>query len=380
MANKRAQYLFKKRGIFYFERRVPTDLASYYDTAKITKSLKTRNHMVASKMAVIFSDNLDCYWAGLRSDIFATTYCGKIIPAQKVKHEHQQVNMLEALKSYLKLKEKNNDRRFIRYSERAVDYLITATANKPLEDYTRVDANKFRDFLIKKGLAQASVKRNFEVVRAIFNLISAEQGYELTNPFSKVIIINAKEDKIRPPIPLHQIRELQTLCKSTDDEMRWLIALVSDTGMRLAEACGLLVSDFRLNDEVPHMIIQPHSWRRLKTNGSSRLVPLVGYSLWAAQRVINVQQTGFAFPRYCCETSVKAGSASNALNKWMRPKVEEGCVVHSFRHSFRDRMRSIECPPDIIDQLGGWRTAGVGQQYGSGYDLSVLKKWLSRLE
>ena len=57
----------------------------------------------------------------------------------------------------------------------------------------------------------------------------------------------------------------------------------------------------------------------------------------------------------------------------------ENCVVHSFRHSFRDRLRAVECPFDVIDRLGGWITSGVGQTYGKGYDLMVKFKWIEKL-
>jgi len=33
-----------------------------------------------------------------------------------------------------------------------------------------------------------------------------------------------------------------------DDDMRWLIALISDTGMRLAEAANLHIDDIRLDE------------------------------------------------------------------------------------------------------------------------------------
>ncbi len=33
----------------------------------------------------------------------------------------------------------------------------------------------------------------------------------------------------------------------------------------------------------------------------------------------------------------------------------------------RDRLKAVECPAEIIDQLGGWSTAGVGSGYGNGY-------------
>jgi hypothetical protein len=50
--------------------------------------------------------------------------------------------------------------------------------------------------------------------------------------------------------------------------------------------------------------------------------------------------------------------------------------MHSFRHSMRDRLRAVECPADIVDQIGGWQTDGVGQSYGKGYPLEVLAKWM----
>ena len=70
-----------------------------------------------------------------------------------------------------------------------------------------------------------------------------------------------------------------------DDDMRWFIALISDTGMRLAEAAGLNIDDIRLDEDIPYVDIKPHPWRSLKTKGSQRQMPLVGASLWAAQRI-----------------------------------------------------------------------------------------------
>jgi hypothetical protein len=33
----------------------------------------------------------------------------------------------------------------------------------------------------------------------------------------------------------------------------------------------------------------------------------------------------------------------------------------------------------MIDQIGGWSTAGVGQSYGEGYGLDVTKSWMDEL-
>ncbi len=50
--------------------------------------------------------------------------------------------------------------------------------------------------------------------------------------------------------------------------------------------------------------------------------------------------------------------------------------MHSFRHSMRDRLRAVEGPSDVIDQIGGWATEEVGQRYGEGYELKVCARWM----
>ena len=52
--------------------------------------------------------------------------------------------------------------------------------------------------------------------------------------------------------------------QAIDDDMRWLVALISDTGMRLAEGAGLLKSDIHLDADIPFVRIQKHPWRNLK--------------------------------------------------------------------------------------------------------------------
>ena len=39
----------------------------------------------------------------------------------------------------------------------------------------------------------------------------------------------------------------------------------------------------------------------------------------------------------------------------------------------------VECPSEIIDQLGGWSLKSVGQGYGEGYNFEVLVKWVNKL-
>ena len=107
---------------------------------------------------------------------------------------------------------------------------------------------------------------------------------------------------------------------------------------------------------------------------------MVGEALWAASRAIEVASgSNFLFPGYNRGSTSNANSASAAINKWLKPRVPAGCVIHSFRHSMRDRLRAVECPSDIIDAIGGWSTEGVGQRYGVGFDLKLKTKWMKKL-
>ncbi|PPR59655.1 MAG: hypothetical protein CFH10_01827 [Alphaproteobacteria bacterium MarineAlpha4_Bin2] len=157
-----------------------------------------------------------------------------------------------------------------------------------------------------------------------------------------------------------------------------VIAVVSDTGVRLAEAVGLAIEDISLDHEYPHLVLQQHPWRPLKTSTSERLVPLVCASLSAARRTVDTQSSPYAFARYTTPHKANANHASVALNKWLKGHAPEGCVIHSFRHSMRVRLRAVQCPFDIVNQIGGWSTAGVGNAYGSGYGLDVLYGWMEK--
>ena len=45
----------------------------------------------------------------------------------------------------------------------------------------------------------------------------------------------------------------------------------------------------------------------------------------------------------------------------------------------RDRLRAVNCPTEMIDQLGGWSRETIGQGYGEGYDLINTHQWLIRI-
>ena len=364
-------YLIRRNGIFYFSRRVPSDVCSRFNKDRVIVSLHTKSLPKAQRSGDVLSDRLERHWDSIRLEIFHTRELGlSVVREVETSDSYVSVSIQDALAIYIRLKGVGRNKTFFQRAERAVCCLTEATGAEELASLSASDAARFRDHLIGKGMTAASVRRVFGTVKAITNLAIREYGLACPNVFANVFIPEDEKASTRLPIPNDNLVAIQKECFELDDDVRWLVALISDTGIRLAEAAGLLVSDIHLDADVPHIALRKHPWRSLKTRGSERDIPLVGMSLWAARRVVENQQD-FAFPRYTDGSGCNANSASAAINKWLKQRVPEGCVVHSFRHSLRDRLRRVECPSDIADAIGGWATAGVGQKYGSGYGLEV---------
>ena len=320
---------------------------------------------------------LDKYWSSFRIKQLASNYLPNYLGNPQ---NLSNLTISDARDYYLALKGKTKPKLFHQIANRNTQYIIDVLGNKDLSQYTTIDAGKFRDALLKRGLVTSSVHRVFSSIKSIVSLVIKEKGLKIENPFLGVFIPDLNDTTVRMPITIGEIRIIQSKCMNIDDDLRWVISIISDTGMRLAEAIGLKSEDIILNCDIPHVIIRPNNKRRLKTKQSQRVIPLVGVSLWGAKQALKYQPNGYLFQRYNKGSISNANSASAALNKWIKPYLSDNQVIHSFRHSMRDRLRAVECPADIVDSIGGWSKASIGESYGKGYPLEVLYKWLKKID
>ena len=374
---KQASYIHKRGGVYQYIRRIPCDIRSHYKTDQLYFSLRTGSFVSATRLSKSITQKLDDYWLGIRLQKIDIPKIAIINTSEPVPENGPPLS--QATQFYLNLKGTGKSKTFKQAAIRNSGYLINLLGDRSIGEYSTADAGKLRTWLLDKELSIASIRRVFGTIRSIINLTISEYGLSCNNGFSRIYMPDETRVKSRKSIPVPDILKVQSICREIDDDLRWLIGLVSDTGARLAEIAGLAMSDIKLEAPLPYIQIKPHSWRPLKTKSSSRMVPLIGAALWSAKRIKSSPDSLFAFPRYSNDERCNANSASAALNKWLHQYVPEGCSMHSFRHSMRGRLRAIECPPDIIDQIGGWAVQSVGQGYGQGYSLELCAKWLNRM-
>ena len=374
---KQASYIHKRGGVYQYIRRIPCDIRSHYKTDQLYFSLRTGSFVSANRLSRSITQKLDDYWLGIRLQKIDIPKIAIINASEPIPENGPPLS--QATQFYLNLKGTGKSKTFKQAAIRNSGYLINLLGDRSIGEYSTADAGKLRTWLLEKELTIASIRRVFGTIRSIINLTISEYGLSCNNGFSRIYMPDETRVKSRKSIPVPDILKVQSMCREMYDDLRWLIGLVSDTGARLAEIAGLAMSDIKLEAPLPYIQIKPHSWRPLKTKSSSRMVPLIGAALWSAKRIKSSPDSVFAFPRYSNEERCNANSASAALNKWLKPYVPEHCVIHSFRHSLRDRLRAVECPADIIDCIGGWERRGVGESYGDGYPLEVLNKWMLKI-
>jgi len=108
----------------------------------------------------------------------------------------------------------------------------------------------------------------------------------------------------------------------------------------------------------------------MKTSYRPRQIPLVGAALYA------FKECPEGFPTY----RGKQDTASTTTNKYLR---ENGLLpsanhsAYSMRHTFEDRLTSVETPDQVAAALMGHKYHRP--KYGNGPSLELKHKWLSRI-
>jgi len=111
-----------------------------------------------------------------------------------------------------------------------------------------------------------------------------------------------------------------------------------------------------------------------KTEQSLRRVPFPAAVLPFLPKVIKG-------PLFTSSYADPADMASKRLNKFLDDCgiVDPRKVAHSLRHRAKDRLRAFECPERIQWALLGHEETSVADDYGKGFSVPQLKKWIDKI-
>jgi len=279
----------------------------------------------------------------------------------------------------------NQKRKWTNAKKRAVEILIEQRGDKALQDLTRADANAYADFwearTIAEGISPNSANKNISHIGGMIRAVDKRLKLGLDLVFSGTRLEGGRDGN-RSPFTVEHIRNVILAPGALDalnDEARDVVYIVMETGCRPSEIVNLTKARIKLGGDLPFIRVEAEG-RLLKTEHSERDIPLVGMALEAMKR----HPAGF--PRYFD----KGDSLSAAIMKHFKshnllPAVGEDVPVkkrpkygnYSFRHSLKDRLKAVECPEEMIDEIVGHATGKP--KYGDGYGLKLKAKYLNAI-
>jgi integrase len=234
------------------------------------------------------------------------------------------------------------------------------TDSKPLKDATREDGRKLVAYFDAQQVKSATTRKKVGWLVSAVNL-AIKDGLLKFNPFAGVV---PKRDDAQMRLPLDDadIRNVKRNLDRLDVRDRLLFRLLATTGMRLSEAFEI---DSEMRERGCRYVIVGQ-----KTPQSKRRVPLPADMLAHLPKAIK----GRLF-------AGTEAAASKRLNRFLNDigVTDPRKVVHSLRHRAQDRLRSFECPQDIRWALLGHEEKTVAEDYGKGFSVPQLKKWIDKV-
>jgi integrase len=168
----------------------------------------------------------------------------------------------------------------------------------------------------------------------------------------------------------------------------WIPLIALFTGMRLAEIGGLRVMDAEVLDGFPSLRVRPHELRSIKTKESRRDIPVpqalkaLGLLGYIKERQSSAAPEDLLFPDV--RTNVN-GKVAAKIGEWFVGHLKASGIVgtklgvHSFRHSFEDRLKAAGVSGSAEALAVSGRTIrgsqsiyGVAGAAGGGFPLSNL--------
>jgi integrase len=265
---------------------------------------------------------------------------------------------------------------------RSVEHFIKLCGNLPMDKITRGHARKFYEWWgeriypmgeTAKTYRPNSANRELGNLRKLYREYWTYQGEETReNPFRNLRFKN-KANAPTPAFASAWVGEklLQPhVFEGVNAEAILLTYALIETGCRPSELANLQQQNIVLDCDTPHIRIREAADRELKSNASSRDIPLVGISLEAMKRAPN------GFPHY----RDKSALLSNSLMKAFRARdllPTEAHRIYSFRHAFEKRMLEAGLDYGLRCTLMGHKNNRP--QYGDGGSMEYRRGELLKI-
>lgn len=303
--------------------------------------------------------------------------------------------------------------------------------DKPIRDITRTDCKQIFDVLFKlpkhlkkkaptlsvqQGIAKAqqmqwecishkTINYYMDALRAIMRYAVREE-YIDKNP-ADLLVVKVHKEKKRMPYTADQLQSFfgclfykkaishkwhisPSPSEQKYADMFWMPLISLYTGARMNEICQLEIKDLVKEKDVLYFNItmEGDDNKSLKTVTSIRKIPVhhMLISIGLMGYIEYIESLGHHRLFYDLKTGA-TGKYSDMFTKRFAYHLKKYNIkfpdrdFHSFRHTFRDECRERDIPDAVVNAIGGWsENKNVGSEYGQGYKIEKLNKYLQQLK
>jgi integrase len=234
------------------------------------------------------------------------------------------------------------------------------TKGMAIKDATRADGRRVVDHLKGLGLKSATIQKRMGWLVAATKF-AIDEGNLKFNPFSGVAKKGDDSDR-RLPLSDDDMVLIRENMHRLDKRNQLLFRILACTGMRLSEA--LSIKEEMTEGGCRYVVVGT------KTAQSLRRVPLPADVLPYLPSVVKGPLfTGTAL----------AASKRFSLFLDRCGITDPNKTTHSLRHRAQDRLRAAGCPQDIREALLGHSKVTVGEGYGAGFPVTMLRQWIDKI-
>lgn len=411
------KYIYKRGDRYAYRRRVPEEVRHLDQRREVKASLKTSDEKEAIIKADIYNKRFEDFWkaliksgnaAGLEEKYKATVALARTLgfayraaeeiaerPLSEIISRLDKANDPESTNAVLggtkrpKITMETCKERYFDIAidkaagkserwlnkwkvdrTRAMDTMIEIVGNKAIDELCREDIWLLREYWrerIRRGINGDTANKQIRYTKEMIREAALEYHIDIDvaalyadTRFSIVSIP-------RPPFEPEYVQDvlIPALRDIQDDDVRLVSYAMADTGARNLEIISARPEHIKLDEKIPYLHIEGS-----KTRTSKRNIPLVGVALYAFKK----KPEGFS------KRWSNADSYSNLIGCWLRDNAllpTERHSIYSLRHTFKDRLRDVEAPKELIDELMGHKTDGPS--YGRGHILEKKHKWMKKI-
>ena len=416
-------YLQVRGQTYYYRIKIPSDLRPFFPSREIKRSLKTRDKRAARTLATAYHSKVQNTFALLRAGTTPTPQSADLIST--LLGTTKTLQIIEAptkrIPTLKQLIQQYQQEKAPKWSQKtALEFggilaiLIELMADKPIDSYSREDAIKCREALLrlpsnykKRSRANFSsiwaaiennilptlhtktVNKHLVLLSSIFKY--AVQNNHIQSNIAEGLLLPISKDvqSERKTYSAEDLKRIFTNLPRIESapEKFWVPMIAMYSGIRLDEICQLHTEDIQEVEGILCFNINSEGDKKLKTEASKRLVPvhpsLIELGLLSQ---VDTQRASGEDRLWSNLTPNKYGYWGKQLGNWYGRfnrkfiTIDPKKCFHSFRHTVADMLKQQGFNPEVISELLGHANHSITTgRYAKRYQSKVLYEAISSL-